>query len=103
MATNQWKVVAINPHPDDTLATENEVLSSIGVQLQRVTVQNDAELIAAAADADVVAPMGWNLSGEVIRKLDRCRHIPSGGIGFDHIDAGAATEQGILVTNMAET
>lgn len=103
MAERNWKVLAINPHPEDTLATENEVLRPLGIELRRVAVTSDEELVAAAADADVVAPMDWRLTGEVIRQLTRCRHIPSGGIGFDHIDAEAATAHGILVTNMAET
>jgi D-3-phosphoglycerate dehydrogenase len=97
-----WKVIAVNPEPEEPLAIENEILRPLGVEIQRVTVANDEELLAVAADADIVAPTGWRLTGEVIRKLARCRHIPSGGIGFDHIDAEAATESGILVTNMAE-
>lgn len=98
-----FKVVAINPHPDDPLAEENRILGAAGVEIERVEARTDAEILAAAADADVVAPMGARLSAEVIRDLQNCRLIPSGGIGFDHIDAAAATERGILVTNMAET
>jgi D-3-phosphoglycerate dehydrogenase len=98
-----YKVVALNPHPDDALEEENAILRAAGVPIERARVHTDAEILAVAADADVVAPMGARLTGEVIRQLRACRLIPSGGIGFDHIDAEAATERGILVTNMAET
>ena len=59
--------------------------------------------VLTAADADVVVPLGCQLTRTAIQGLHRCRHIPSSGIGFDHIDAVAATEAGIVVTNMAET
>lgn len=103
MTGNTWKVVAVNTHPDDPLAIEQEILGSNAIKLQRVQVSSDDELLAVAADADVIVPMGYRVSATLIRQLTRCRHIPSGGIGFDHIDAAAATEHGILVTNMAET
>jgi D-3-phosphoglycerate dehydrogenase len=95
-----WKVLAVNPHPDDTLELQNSILESVGVQFQRVTVQNDADLIEVARDADVVVPMRYQLGAGAIAQLEKCRLIPSGGIGFDHIDADAATEKGILVTNV---
>ena len=97
-----WKVLAVNPHPEETLALQDSILESIGVKFERVTVQNDAELIAVARDADVLVPMRYAIRAGVIRDLEKCRLIPSGGIGFDHIDADAATERGILVTNMAQ-
>jgi D-3-phosphoglycerate dehydrogenase len=93
----------VNPHPGDALAIERDILRENGVELTTVNVSNDDELIAVAADADVLVPAWYHASARVIQSLTRCRLIPSGGIGFDHIDAEAATERGILVTNMAET
>ncbi|HLZ08286.1 MAG TPA: C-terminal binding protein [Chloroflexota bacterium] len=98
-----WKVLAVNPHPDETYEIEHAILRPLGVEIRRVRVRNDAELIGTANDADVVMPVWYHIRREVIRNLDLCRLIPSVGIGFDHIDADAATERGILVTNMAET
>src|SRR5205823_5504925 len=68
--------------------------------VERVKAANEAEALAAAADADAVI---GRVSGALIAGLARCRHIPSGGIGVDHIDVAAATAAGILVTNMADT
>ena len=97
------RVVALNPHPEATLAEEQEALTPLGVTIERLEVKTDAELLAAAAEADVVAPMRYRLGAAAIAGLTRCRHIPSGGIGVDHIDVEAATAAGILVTNMADT
>jgi len=94
------RVVAVNPHPEVTYEHEDAALAPLGLRVETLRVASDAELIAAAADADVVI---GRVSGAAIAGLARCRHIPSGGIGVDHIDVAAATEHGILVTNMADT
>ncbi len=103
MSERPAKVVFVNAHPEDPLTIETEILRAAGIELQRVNVRNDDELLAVAADADVVVPAWYSLNARVIGRLTCCRHIPSGGIGFDPIDVAAATESGILVTNMAET
>src|SRR5581483_1491099 len=97
------RVVAVNAHPEVTFEHELEALTPIGVAIERLRVGSDEELLAAAADADVVVPMGYRLSAAAVAGLVHCRHIPSGGIGVDHIDVEAATAHGILVTNMADT
>jgi len=103
MSGNNWKVVAVNPHPELDLSYENEALRPLGVEIRRVTAQGEDDVLAATRDADVVVPMWYRIGASVIQRLDRCRLIPSGGIGVDHIDVAAATEHGILVTNMADT
>jgi D-3-phosphoglycerate dehydrogenase len=99
----RWKVLAVNPHPEATFEYEHEALSPLGVEIQPLTPRDDAELLAAARDADVVIAMRYRLRPEVIARLDSCRLLPSGGIGVDHIDLPAATAKGILVSNMADT
>lgn len=79
-----------------------EPLLAMGVTAQHVTVTNEDELIAAAADADVLVPAYSKATARVIAALTKCRLLPSGGIGYDHIDLDAATARGILVTNMAD-
>jgi D-3-phosphoglycerate dehydrogenase len=101
--SEKWRVVMVNPDPTDPLTIERKILGENGIDLEIVNVTSDDELLERAADADVLMPTGWDVSAKVIVGMKRLRHIPSGGIGFDHIDADAATEHGILVTNMAET
>jgi D-3-phosphoglycerate dehydrogenase / 2-oxoglutarate reductase len=103
MTERRWKVLAVNPHPDATFQHESEALAPLGVEIETLSPRDDAELLAAARDADVVVPMRYRFGPELIAQLARCRLIPSGGIGVDQIDVPAATARGILVTNMADT
>ena len=96
------RVVALNPDPDLDLTYENEALRPLGVTIERLISSDDAEIAAAARDADVLMPMENRLSATAIGQLARCRLIPSIGIGYDGIDVAAATANGILVTNMGD-
>jgi D-3-phosphoglycerate dehydrogenase / 2-oxoglutarate reductase len=98
-----WRVVYVNPRPDFEFDREYEALHPLGVEIEPVQARDDAELLAVAADADVVVPSRFRIGATAIAGLDRCRLIPSGGIGVEHIDVAAATAKGILVTNMADT
>ncbi len=103
MTETRWRVVAINAHPDLDLVYEHEALLPLGVEIERYRAGGEDDVIATVRHADVVVPMGYRIGAPVIRSLERCRLIPSGGIGVDHIDVEAATERGILVTNMSDT
>ncbi len=102
-APRPWRVVLVNPRPDFELTYENEALATVPVTVERVSATSSASLVAAVADADVVIPMRHRADRHLISQLRRCRLIPSMGIGVDHIDVDAATDHGILVTNMADT
>lgn len=64
----------------------------------------DDEFIAVARDADAVITVGSirPVPRRVIENLERCRLISNTQIGYDSIDIEAATERGILVTNVPD-
>jgi D-3-phosphoglycerate dehydrogenase len=96
-------VLEVSPQTFARSELEGEALGPLGVEIETISPRDDGELLAAARDADVVIPMRYRFRPELIAQLARCRLIPSGGIGVDQIDVPAATERGILVTNMADT
>jgi len=100
MSSRAWKVVVVNPPAELDFDEENAILQPLGARMQPVNVTNDDELLAAAVDTDVIVPRTFGASGRVIRQMDRCRLIAAIGIGVDPTDVGAATERGIMVTNM---
>ena len=103
MSTALGRVVIVNPPDGYQLDYEHEALTPLGVTIERVTAASDEELLDAAGDATVIVAMKRRVGAAAIERLNRCRHLPSGGIGVDHLDVEAATAKGILVTNMADT
>lgn len=78
--------------------------SDLGAEFVRQHCASDGEFILFARDADAIITVGSirPVSRKVIENLDRCRLISNTQIGYDSIDIGAATEQGILVTNVPD-
>ena len=81
---------------------EEEVIKNIGGDLVRTNCPTEDEVIAACHDADAAVGMFEPFSRRVVEKLERCRIIASIGIAYDKIDVVAATEHGIIVTNVPD-
>lgn len=61
---------------------------------------SSAELAQAMGEFDVICPtVSDKLDAEAIGGGDRVKLIANYGVGFDHIDVGAAKAKGIAVTN----
>ena len=76
----------------------------LGAEFVGQPCASDEEFIAFARDADAVITVGSirPVPRKVIENLERCRLISNTQIGYDSIDTMAATEQGILVTNVPD-
>ena len=58
------------------------------------------QVIAGVRDVDgVLSSTVVPVDAEVLEAGQRLRVVSNFGVGFDHVDVGAATERGILVTN----
>ena len=88
----------------DGLPTERAAWEAAGLTLTIAAAQTEEEIIAAAADADVVTYMGLYtpFTARVLEQLPRCRLVARYGIGVDTVDIDAATRLGIMVSNAAE-
>ena len=61
------------------------------------------EFVAGSADADaIIVSWGIHFSRDLIEKLERCMVIGVGSVGVDMIDVEAATDAGIVVTNVPD-
>ncbi len=93
------KAVWIDP-TRESLEMQRRILAEGGVELVYAPCESPEEIVRAASDADALIVMLHNyVSGEVLRRLPRCRAIIRHGIGVDSIDVPVATELGILVCN----
>jgi len=77
---------------------------NLGADFINEPCQNDSEFMALAKDADAIVTVGTirPVPRKVIEALRKCRIICNTQIGYDSIDIAAATENGILVTNVPD-
>ena len=101
MGLGKFKVVITDSyHP--TLENESEVLKEIGVEPELVQSKNEDELIAATRDADGIMVQHAQITRNIIEHLEKCRIIARYGVGFDNVDLAAATDHGIMVSNVPD-
>lgn len=84
------------------LNIERETLQSVGAALVVAAATDPESLAAEAADADAIMTNWVRVPGSVLRAAPKCRIVSRLGIGLDNIDVAAATELGMLVTNVPD-
>ena len=82
---------------------EREALTPIGAEIVEVPAKDEAEFIAAVAgEADALIGRGRRITRNIIESLDKCVAIGLGSVGADTVDVDAATDCGIVVTNVPD-
>lgn len=74
----------------------------LDVEFRRLELEDEDSLIEACADADALIPAYAPVSANVLDALPRCRIIAFMATGFNSVDMEAATERGIVVTNVPD-
>lgn len=75
------------------------ILTQAGVEPVSVPLWSEEDIVANAANADaVIVGPTEPYTGKAIQALTKCRIISRIGIGYNNIDVGEATRQGIPVT-----
>jgi D-3-phosphoglycerate dehydrogenase len=101
MGPEKFKVVITDSyHP--TLDTELEEFRGLGVDLILAQTKDADEIIATTRDADAIMVQHAEISRKIIERLEKCRIIARYGVGFDNVDVTAATECGIMVSNVPD-
>jgi D-3-phosphoglycerate dehydrogenase len=80
-----------------------ECLDGLGAEFVDRACLTEVELVEACADADGILVLREPVTAKVIAGLDRCKVISRFGVGLDSIDVAAATEAGIVVTNVPDS
>ncbi|MGZ8481910.1 MAG: C-terminal binding protein, partial [Candidatus Limnocylindria bacterium] len=83
---------------------EDSVFASSGldIEFRRHELTTEDELIEACAAADAIIPAYAPLTARVLDELPRCRIVAFMATGFNSVDMAAATERGIVVTNVPD-
>jgi D-3-phosphoglycerate dehydrogenase / 2-oxoglutarate reductase len=105
----KYKVVVQKPSggitydlADPSYSIEREALDPIGAEIVEVPAKTEEEFIAAARDADALIARNRRISAAIIKGLRNCKVIGLGSVGADTVDVDAATEAGIVVTNVPD-
>lgn len=98
------KVVYYNV--DDTVEFENQLLEKWGIEdIELVEFKNGSErdnpdaFIEAVKDADGVVVEFFQITGDVLSKMDQTKIVALQAIGYSNVDVKAATANGICITN----
>ncbi len=95
------KVVQVDPSPRlQPYSYETATIAAAGGELILATCASEADVIEQARDAEIVL-VSWCkfVTPAVMDALPKVRLIGRWGVGYDMIDAEAATERGIAVVN----
>jgi D-3-phosphoglycerate dehydrogenase len=92
-----FKVVYTSVPP---IKIDGDALLKLGVNYVEKPAPTEEDLIAVAADADVLIARSEPCTARVIKSLRSCRLIFTPKVGHDNIDLAAASEMGICVANM---
>lgn len=99
----KYKVVRLNQNVFPVTDQERNLLRETGFStIVEITGDTGDEIIAHARDADVMIVQAAKIERQVIEQLEKCRQICRYGVGTDNIDVQAATERGIVVTNVPD-
>ena len=85
-----------------SIENELSVLGPLGAEVNFADADTDEKRIASCWDADAVLLERGPFNRNVIEKLDKCKILVRYGVGYDEIDVGAATDNGIAVSNVPD-
>ena len=81
---------------------EPGILAEAGAVLEAIQCHSPEEVILATREADGVLVSLTRITRPIIESWKRMKIIARYGVGFDAVDLAAATERGIMVTNVPD-
>lgn len=98
----QRATVVITECDHDSVDLERELVTSAGLGFRIEQAHTAEQLVERCDDADGILVQYAGITAEVMDALPRLRAIGRYGVGVDSVDVAAATERGILVTNVPD-
>jgi D-3-phosphoglycerate dehydrogenase len=81
---------------------ERGILEPLGARVVGLQAKTEDDLLAEARDCDAIMNQYARVGAKTIAMMERCKVIARYGVGVDIVDVAAATERGILVTNVRD-
>lgn len=84
------------------LEIETEVLSRVNADVVEADCQTEDEIIEAAQDADALLVVFAPITRRVLSSLPKLKVVVRYGVGYDTVDADAATDSNVIVVNIPD-
>lgn len=98
----QLPAVAREAPVSERYSLELEALAAVA-DIVEIDATNTGTFLSGARDADaLITSWGIKIDQQIIAGLDKCVVIGVGSVGVDMVDVDAATEAGIVVTNVPD-
>lgn len=94
--------VLVTDYVFPSLDIERAVLRAIDAEVKAMQATSDTELLDAVEDVDALLVCYAPVTRRVIERAARCRIIARYGIGVNNVDVQAASERGVIVTNVPD-
>lgn len=94
--------VLVTDYAWPSLDPERRILAGMGVEIVAAETGEEDELVELAPRADALLTNWKPVTARVLAHAPRCLTVARYGVGLDNIDVAAATELGIVVTNVPE-
>jgi D-3-phosphoglycerate dehydrogenase len=94
--------VLVTDYAWSSLETERGILGAAGAELLVAQAGNEEELLELAPEVDAILTNWKPVTSRVLRAARRCVTVARYGVGVDNIDVAAATELGMLVSNVPD-
>ncbi len=98
---SRFKVVITDFDYGDN-AIERAILEPIGAEVVALQAKTEADLLDHARDCDAIMNQYARVGAATVAAMLRCKVIARYGVGVDIVDVEAATQKGILVTNVRD-
>lgn len=97
--TDRPKVV-ITDYDYGDVSVEREILEAVGAELIALQAKHEDDLFDAAPHCAAMMNQYARIGRDTISRMRKCEVIARYGVGVDIVDVEAASERGILVTNV---
>lgn len=94
--------VVITDYDFGNVSVESEILEAIGARVVALQAKREEDLFDVAPDCAAMINQYARIGRATIERMRRCKVIARYGVGVDIVDVEAATERGILVTNVQD-
>lgn len=94
--------VVITDYDYGDVDIERGILEAVGAEVIALQAKSESDLFAAAKGCAAMMNQYARIGRDTISRMETCEVIARYGVGVDIVDVQAATDQGILVTNVQD-